>query len=153
VGLLDTIIRTYAPPSVRSFVGLGAGEGIYDEALSGYIAEMGDYVQTGDEEELGDYVQTGAYEELGDQSQGDEEELGDYMETGAYEELGATVAAHAGARRVTQMQPAGRFLAQVPSRKMLAAVPNRSMAEEVPRWTAKRDRTGLYSGIFSGGMH
>lgn len=130
VNLIRSLLQTYAPDSVKA--ALGAADGIYDRALTGYGAmyqEMGDYIETGAMEELGEYVETGA-----------EEELGEYVETGAVEELGDT------------SQGGAMMLAPAKQVSMVQAIPHKSFTRQVPAWSPGFDAsTKLYSGIFSGG--
>jgi hypothetical protein len=127
LGALESIIRSFAPASVKSMIG-----------LSDYV-QMGDYIAVGatpinDSMTLSDYIAVG---------DGVEEELGLEEELGVEEELGGTMGGLMGG--------GGNLLAPVPTQSFLAPVPARSFTKQIPAAGTSYDNPGqLYNGIFAG---
>lgn len=139
VNFLGSLIESFAPAEVKSWLGLG--DGIYDRALGEYV-ELADYLQTDgtpidDDIALSDYVSVGALEqELGALGDGLQQELGLEQELG---NIGG----------VSQ----GAMLAPVPARRFTAPIPTRSFTSPVPDAGAGFDNpAGLYTGVFGGGF-
>jgi hypothetical protein len=134
LNFLDIALTTYAPASVKAYIGLGQ-EDIYDSAFGEYV-DVGEYLDVGAYEEMGEYVQMGAEEELGL-----EEELG---MGGAADDL--QIGTGIGTPRSSMVR-------QIPGRAMSAPVPSRSFTKEVPGVGAGYDKmANLYTGIFGGGF-
>jgi hypothetical protein len=141
LNFIDTALTTYAPASVKAYIGLG-DEDVYDQALAEYVA-VGEYVQMGDDAyaEMGDYIEIGA-----------EEELGMMEELGVEEELGGTADQLQIGTGIGQRAGAG-MLKQIPGRSFTAPVPSRSFVKQIPQVGAGYDAmSNLYTGIFKGGF-
>lgn len=130
INLLEQLITSFAPSSVKSLIG-----------MSDYV-ELGDYIQTGaapidDDIALSDYLTTGQVEqELGQLGDGLQQELGLEQELGIDEGVSTS-----------------QMLAPVSARSFVAPVPSRSFTQAVPRFGAGFDNAGsLYTGVFGGGF-
>lgn len=137
LNMVDTLIRAFAPDSVKAAIGVGDGLGDYM-----YAPGMGAYAED-PSRAMGDYVQMGEYVAIGDV----EEELGTVdEELGAVEEeLGDQGSWGEGVSQSAMLKPVPRaaYLEPVPTRSYLMPVPPATQAYDNP--------AGLYQGIFSGG--
>ena len=77
LNVLFTAIDAFAPLSIKNLLGMG-DDGVYDEALGAYSADVAGYEEVNGYEEVSGYEETGASEELGA-----EEELGGVFSEGA----------------------------------------------------------------------
>ncbi len=131
VQLIDSVVRAFAPASVKTMIG-----------MSDYV-QMGDYVAVGavpplrENFTLSDYIAVG-----GD---GVEQELGLEEELGVEEELGATDGYMGG------LPGGARLLAPVPTQSFVTPIPARSFTKMIPAAGTSYDaQSDLYGGIFGG---
>lgn len=144
LNLLDVVVKTFAPASVKSMLGIGD---IYDQAMGDYLSVggMGDYLSVGgtpidDDIAMSDYIAVG--------SDGVEEELG----FGVEEELGFGVEEELGNDLLGGVSQ-GAMVRQVPTRGFLEPVPARSFTRNIPAASAQLDNPGsLFQGVFRGGF-
>lgn len=131
---LDSVIKTFAPASVKQMIGVGD-----------YV-QMGDYLSVGampidDNIAMSDYIAVG--------SDGVEQELG---MGGVEQELGMGVEEELGNDLLGGVSQSS-MLAMVPSKQFLSPVPARSFTEQIPAAGAGYDNAGkLYQGVFRGGF-
>lgn len=134
INLVQSLISSFAPASVKSMLGMG---GMYD-SLGEYVG-LSDYLTTGatpidDDIALSDYITVGAEEELG--SDGLQQELGLEQELGDIGGVGQ-----------------GSMLAPVQARGFIAPIPSRSFTKQIPGAGVGFDNPAtLYTGIFGGGL-
>lgn len=140
---LDTLIKSFAPASLQSAIGVGD---VYDRAMLGEYVQMGEYRAVGatpidDDIAMSDYIAVG--------SDGVEEELGMVQEElGVDEELGGD-----GQNMLLGGVGQGSMLKTVPGRQFLSPIPARSFTRQIPESGAGYDNPGrLYQGIFRGGF-
>jgi len=128
INLLDSVLKSFAPASVKPYLGLGE----YVDITGG----MGEYLDV--DSGMGEYVQVG----------GVEEELGLEEELGVEADLGGALDREylGGVAQSSMLKP-------VPSMSMVGTVPQRSFTKQVPGVGAGFDDMSiLYKGIFSGGF-
>ncbi len=165
LNLVDSLVSAFAPEDLKAQIGVGDSDGLYNEAVGGYV-EIGDYVEIGhappiDDDitlaGLSDYIEVGDIAaELG--AMQDENSLlaatGAEAELGMLQsELGDHTQAPAWQRpRLGGVMPTS-MLKPIPSRQMLAPIPARSFTKQIPQAGAGYDKASvLYTGIFGGGF-
>lgn len=129
LAVLDGLVKSLAPPSVRAAIGMGD-----------YV-QMGDYIAVGDAPPLRENFTLSDYIAVG--GDGVEEELGLEEELGVDEELGGTMGGLMGG--------GGKLLAPIPTQSFLQPVPARSFTKVIPpAGTAYDNASDVYTGIFAG---
>lgn len=147
LNLVDTLVRSFAPDSVKAMFGLG-DSGMYDQAMGEFVT-VGDYLQVGttpidDDIALSDYVEmSGVEEELGalQEELGVEEELGNGSPFG---DSGPNRLGGVGQSTMMKALKASSAVGVVPQRSFIKNVPHAGAGYDNP--------SALYTGIFGGGF-
>ncbi len=135
---LDSLIKSFAPASVKALIGVGDAY----ESMGEYV-QMGEYMSVAGADPIDDDIAMSDYIAVG--SDGVEEELGmgAFEELGAYEELGDD--------NLLGGVSQSSMLRQIPTKQFLQPVPARSFTRQIPSATENFDNPGrLYTGIFAG---